>query len=198
MIKKLFQAFKTDTGTKSPVAQDVVRMLSGMPDNSPRGRAVRRTQAVMDLAMVVVGNHLLNETEATKEASIHFMIGTALGYCRKFDVNDQDGIREVVRRSLRSWMKNPAGPDHFADHLAMYLEDDEFAGVIMDSAANAVCSPSSGAEEVALELARVLRTWRTFDMDAFYARLRANEDKADGVANQNRSVHSPPIGQDES
>jgi hypothetical protein len=173
MFKGFFKRFKKEEQLNSPVARDTLRRLSGVPDDSATGRAIQSTEVIMARAMDVVGNDLLNENDATKEASIYFMAGVAIGYCHRYGIEDPGDIRAVVRCSMRQWAKNPAAADHLADNLQVHLEDDDFAGAVIDSAGEAVCTPSYGPEEVAAAFGRTLKKWRTFDLDAHYAKLES-------------------------
>ena len=164
MLKNLFK--RKQPQYNSPMARDALRRLSGVPDNSQTGKAIQSTEMVMAKTMEAISSDLLNENDATKETSIYFLTGVALGYCHKFDVTDSEDIRAVVRCTMRSWIKNPAGADHLADDLGAYLQDEVFSGVVIDSAGSAVLAPNAGPDEIVLSFSHCLQEWLAFDVSS--------------------------------
>lgn len=162
MLKSLFKRKKPEHN--SPMARDALRRLSGVPDDSQTGMAIQSTEMVMDRIMEIIPSDLLNENDATKETTVYFLTGIAIGYCHKYEVTNSEDVRAVVRCAMRSWIKNPAGADYLADDLGSYLQDELFSGPVIDSAGSAVLAPNTGPDEIILNFSRCLQKWRTFDV----------------------------------
>jgi hypothetical protein len=118
--------------------------------------------------MDVVENDLLNESITTKTISTYFFTGAAIGFSHKHGASDHEDVRAVVRCTIRTW-SNATTADHLADHLHGFLKKDDFARTLIESGIEAVGKPSYRAEDIALELDRVLKERRTFDVDAYYS-----------------------------
>lgn len=164
MFGKLFR--RNQSQSNSPMVRDTLRRISGVVDDSPTGRAIQNTELVMARASTAIGHNVLNENDATKEASVYFLTGVAIGYCQKYGVSDTEDIRAVVRCAMRSWIKAPAGADALADGLDAYLADEVFAGPVMDFGGSSVLSKNEGLEEIVRIFHSCLVKWRTFDVDA--------------------------------
>ena len=171
IIRAVKRTSASDVGqllhSESPIVRDEARRLLRGIDGSPTGKTIQKVERVLSTMTERVGRDSINENDATKAASTFFALGLAIGFCYLDELqSDPDDVRAVVGGTMRSWKRNPQAASHFADHLKLYLDDEEFAGPIIDQAIEAVSNHKTDANAITDVYRSCLAKWRSFDVDA--------------------------------